>query len=431
MRFLFAFISVLVALVISPQPAFAAVGNQDIANFTQLTLGTFTVIASLAAVFFIVKGGFEYITSTGRPDALDHAKLTIRNALIGLVLIIAATVISSLFNNAFTTPNANTDSTQLQLVPIAPTQPADGLTQGLLDAVGGFMQNILQSITKPISDALISFLTTTPSIINNSVIFNFWLVILGITDSLFALLIASLGLHFMSSSTFGFEEIEFKHLLPRIGLAFLGANTSIFLADWVVLSCNTLVKALLNATGGLHNAMLTNAIDPASLQSGSTYLVIPIFMILFLILSIVLLLFYITRLITIALGAVMSPLIFLLWAIPKFSDVAEISIKAYITAVYSVFVHVVIIQLASAFLTIPGQSGTNSLISVLVGIGVLFALLKTQSILTQYMFYNAGGSVVRKVGGQILNVIMSDSSSSRKEELANTGLKTARRTVHA
>ena len=257
-----------------------------------------------------------------------------------------------------------------------------------MDAIAGFLQNIVQSATKPLTDGIINFLTTTPSIVSNSVIFNFWLVILGITDSLFALVIALLGFHLMSASTFGFGEIEFKNLLPRVGLAFLAANTSIFLADWVVTSCNVLVSAVLNATGGINNALVLNAFDPATLATGTAPLIMLIFMILFVILAVVLLLFYISRLIIISLGAVMAPLIFLLWAIPKFTDFAEISIKTYITAVYTVFVHVVIIMLASAFLAVPGQVGTNSLISVLVGIGLLLTLLKTPSIMMQLVFYN-------------------------------------------
>jgi hypothetical protein len=400
------------AIFLLPSPVFAATNNQDVTNFTNQTLNTFLVFASIAAVFFLVRGGYIYITSTGKPDALEHAKMTVRNALIGLVLIIGATVFSSLLTNAFNTPSANTSSAQLSLSPIETVKPADGLTQVLIDAIAGFLQNIIQSATKPITDGIISFLTTSPVIITNSVIFNFWLVILGITDSLFALLIAVLGFHFMSASTFGFEEIEFKHLLPRIGLSFLGANMSIFLVDWINLVCNTMVKALLNATGGINNAWISNAFDPASLTSGSTVLITPIFMLLFLILSIVLLLFYVTRLITIALGAVLSPLICLLWAIPKFSDVAEISVKTYITAVFTVFVHVVIIQLASSFLSVPGQSGTNSLVSILVGIGLLFTLLKTPSIMMQLIFYNTGRGMMRKIGGQIMNVISSSGSQT-------------------
>lgn len=413
-RFIKASLSAILLLLVLPSAVFAA-QNSEITNFTNQTLNTLLIFASAAATFFLVRGGYMYITSTGKPDSLEQAKLTVRNALIGLVIVIAAAVFSSLLQGAFNAPNQGTSSAQLNLSPIQTVEPSDGLTQVLLDAIAGFLQNIVQSATKPLTDGIITFLTTTPSILTNSVIFNFWLVMVGITDSLFAIGIALLGFHFMSASTFGFEEIEFKHLLPRVGLAFLGANMSIFLCDWIVLSCNTLISAVLHATGGLNTAWIQSAFSPASIVTNSTPLITFIFMILFIIVAIVLLLFYVTRLITIALGAVMSPLIFLLWAIPKFADFAEVSVKMYITAVYTIFVHVVIIQLAASFLTVSGQSGTNSLISILIGIGLLFTLLKTPSIMMQLVFYNTGRGMVRKIGGQIMNVI---SASSREAKMA-------------
>lgn len=430
MKFLTASAGILF-LLFTPTLTLAATTNSEIVTFTNQTLSTLLIFATAAATFFLVRGGYMYITSTGKPDALEHAKLTVRNALIGLVIVISAAVLSSLLQGAFNTPSQGTSSAQLNLSPIQPVQPSDGLTQVLLDAIAGFLQNIVQSATKPLTDGIITFLTNTPSILTNSVIFNFWLVMVGITDSLFVLIIALLGFHFMAASSFGFEEIEFKHLLPRIGLAFLGANMSIFLCDWIVLSCNTLIKAVLNATGGLNSAWIQNAFTPASIVTNSTPLITFIFMILFVIVAIVLLLFYVTRLITIALGAVMSPLIFLLWAIPKFADFAEISVKAYITAVYTVFVHVVIIQLAASFLTVAGQSGTNSLISILVGIGLLFTLLKTPSIMMQLVFYNTGRGMVRKIGGQIMNVISTSSKEASMADKMNGAKVTPRRTVAA
>lgn len=422
------------AIFFASAPAVYAAENSEIANFTNQTLQTLIVFASLGAVFFLVKGGYGYITSAGKPDSLEHAKHTIRNALIGLTFVIGAAVIQSLLMHAFNTPSANTDTNQISLTPIQSAEPSGGLTQVLIDAIVGVLQNIIQSATKPIVDGIISFLTTTPSIINNSVLFNFWLVILGITDSLFVLIIALLGFHFMSASTFGFDEIEFKHLLPRIGLAFLGANMSIFLVDWIVLSCNVLVKALLNATGGISGAWVLNAFDPTAISTGATPLITLIFMILFLIVSVVLLLMYISRLIIISVGAVLSPLIFLLWAVPKFADFAEISIKTYAVSVYTVFVHVVIIQLTSAFLTIPGQSGTNSLISILVGVGMLFTLLKTPSTMMQLVQYTSSNGAFKKVGTRIVNVISTSASQSGKAgsvEIGDRAVKVARRAVHA
>lgn len=420
--------SLLAMFFVSATPVFAA-QNSEIAAFTGQTLNTFFVIASLAATFFLVKGGFVYITSSGKPDALEHAKITIRNAIIGLVLVIGAAVISSVLNNAFTTPTSSFTSAQIDLKPLQPTTPTGGLTQVLLDAIAGFLQNIVQSATKPLVDGIIGFLTTTPSLLSNSVIFNFWLIILGIVDSLFAIVIALLGFRLMSASTFGFEEVEFKHLLPRIGLAFLGANISLFLADWIVQACNVLVLALLHATGGIDQAWVLNAFDPTSLVAGTTSIITLIFMILFVILSVVLLLFYITRLIVIALGAVLAPFLFLLWITPKFNDFAEIAIKTYIITVFTVFVHLVIIQLASAFLAIPGQQGTNSLISILVGIGMLLLLLKTPNILMQLVFYNSGRGIVRKMGSQIVNVISTSKGSA--STVASGSVKTPRKAVAA
>ncbi len=411
-----------------PNLVFAA-QNNDVSSFTNQTLSSLFVIATLASVFFLIRGGYLYIMSSGNPDSVEEAKKTIRNALIGLILVLGAGTVSSIFQNAFSNPTVTSTSSQINLTPIAPATPQGGLTQVLIDAIAGFLQNIIQSATKPLTDGIISFLTTTPSIVTNSVIFNFWLVILGIANSLFALMVALLGFHIMSASTFGFDEIEFKHLMPRVGLAFLGANISIFLVDWIVLACNSMVKAVLNATGGISSAWVLNAFDPSSLVAGSTNLITLIFMILFVILAVVLLLFYISRLIIIALGAVLSPLIFLLWSVPKFADYAEISAKTYITAVFSVFVHVVLIQLASAFLAVPGQSGTNSLLSILVGIGLLFTLLKTPSIMMQLVMYSGGRQVIKKIGGQVMNVISSagEATATATKTAAGTKLTPRRR----
>ena len=427
MNWLLKFIFVLPFFVI-PQAAYAVTTSTEITNYTSQTLQIITAISSAAAVLFLVKGGYFYLASSGKPDALDNAKKTIKNALIGLILVLGAGLLVSVFQNALTNPATQSSTGAITLAPINSVTPSDGLTQVLIDAVNGFMQNIVESATKPIVDAIFGFLLTTPTLLSNSVIFNFWLVILGITDTLFIIVVAMLGLHFMSASTLGFEEVELKQLLPRIGLAFLGANSSLFLADYVIVTCNALVSAVIASTGGLAHAWVLNAVNLDGLINNTTPLITLIFLIIFLIVAIVLLLMYITRLITIALAGVLSPLIFLLCIIPRFSDFAEISIKGYLVTVFTVFVHVVIIQLASSFLTIPGNTN-NALLSVAIGIGLFLTLLKTPSFLMQLVFYNTGRGMMRKIGGQIMNVMTTDNNSSR---VASGGeVKTPRRVVRA
>lgn len=421
----FIFLSLLI-----PHSVFAISTSAEITQYSKDTLNIITLVSSAAAVFFLIKGGYLYLTSTGKPEAVIQAKKTIKNALIGLVIVLSAGVIVSLFRGALNGAGSSGGSSAISIAPIESVKPTGGLTQVLIDAVSGFMQNIVESSTKPIVDGIVGYLTTTPSLLNNKVIFNFWIVILGITDSLFVVVVALLGLHFMSASTFGYDEVELPQLFPKIGLAFLGTNISLFLADYVIVTVNAMVKTVIDSTGGLSSAWIIDAINPASFITGNTPLITLIFLILFLIIAIVLLFMYIGRLIMISLGAVLSPFIFLLWIIPKFSDLAEIAMKSYVASVFVVFIHVVIIQLASAFLALPSKSG-NSLISIAVAIGLFLTLLKVPSFMMQMVFYTSKNGAFRKLGHQIINVMSTDNSSSATRDAAQQMATKAPRKVVA
>ena len=416
--------SVILTSLLFPHSVLAASSIPEISSYTSDTLKIITLIASISAVFFLLRGGYLYITSTGKPEALEEAKKTIRNALLGLVLVIAANGIVSLLQSALVGNSDPGTITNLPLAQIETVKPNEGLTQVLIDAVNGFIQNIVESSTKPVVDGIMTLLTTTPQLLTNATIVKFWLIMLGITDTLFVLVVALLGLQFMSASTFGFEEIEFKHLLPRIGLAFLGTNVSLFLADYAVKTCNVLVSGVISATGGLNHAWVTNAITLQNITTGTAPLITLIFLLLFLIVAIVLLLMYITRLIVIALGAVLSPFIFLLWTLPKTADFAEMAIKSYLVSVFMIFIHVVTIQLAGSFLTLPEQTN-NSLISIAVAIGLLLTLLKIPSFLMQLILFSRSVGTVKSMGSQIINVMSTDSAHK-----GTVGAKTPRKSIN-
>ena len=424
MRKLMLLASVILTSLLFPHSVLAASSIPEISSYTSDTLKIITLIASISAVFFLLRGGYLYITSTGKPEALEEAKKTIRNALLGLVLVIAANGIVSLLQSALVGNSDPGTITNLPLAQIETVKPNEGLTQVLIDAVNGFIQNIVESSTKPVVDGIMTLLTTTPQLLTNATIVKFWLIMLGITDTLFVLVVALLGLQFMSASTFGFEEIEFKHLLPRIGLAFLGTNVSLFLADYAVKTCNVLVSGVISATGGLNHAWVTNAITLQNITTGTAPLITLIFLLLFLIVAIVLLLMYITRLIVIALGAVLSPFIFLLWTLPKTADFAEMAIKSYLVSVFMIFIHVVTIQLAGSFLTLPEQTN-NSLISIAVAIGLLLTLLKIPSFLMQLILFSRSVGTVKSMGSQIINVMSTDSAHK-----GTVGAKTPRKSIN-
>ena len=419
---------ILISLLFSQAVLAETNAPSEVATFTTSTISIITLIAAVSAVLFLIRGGYLYIVSTGKPDALEEAKKTIRNALIGLVLVLAASSLVSLLTGALIGNTGDTNTANLPLTQIESVAPSDGLTQVLIDAVNGFIQNIVESSTKPLLDGITTFLTSTPSLLANSSIVKFWLIMVGITDTLFVVVIALLGLQFMSASTFGFEEIELKQLLPRIGLAFLAANVSLFLADYAIQAGNALVVGVISATGGLNHAWIANAVTLQNIANGTAPFITLIFLLIFLIVAIVLLFMYISRLIIISLGAVLSPFVFLLWTLPKTADFAEMAVKGYLVLVFTIFVHVVTIQLAGAFLSLAEQTD-NSLISIAVAIGLLLTLLKTPSFLMQLIFSSSRVGSIKRIGSQIINVISAQKGGT---PIASTDrvIKTPRKIVN-
>jgi hypothetical protein len=53
-------------------------------------------LVAYVTVFFIIKGGFGYMTSAGSSDGMSSAKKTITNAVIGLVIaVFAASIVNA------------------------------------------------------------------------------------------------------------------------------------------------------------------------------------------------------------------------------------------------------------------------------------------------------------------------------------------------
>jgi|GEM_PF-1043013 len=131
------FIAALGILALVFPPSVFASAGPDIKNFTSSTLGIITAIATASAVFFLIRGGYQYITSTGNPESLSEAKKTIRNALIGLVLVIGASFLVSLLSNALIPTSTTVSTSAINLSPVNSAPPNGGLTQLLIEGESG------------------------------------------------------------------------------------------------------------------------------------------------------------------------------------------------------------------------------------------------------------------------------------------------------
>ncbi|MEO6760806.1 MAG: hypothetical protein ABI220_00300 [Candidatus Saccharimonadales bacterium] len=365
---------------------------------------TLCTVASLACVFFLVNGGIHYMTSSGKPENLDNAKRVIKNALIGLVIVLGAAVLTEILTHAYGAPHGALRTALPGLQAIPPEEVSNGLIGVLIKAITGLLNNIIQSVAQPFLVALAFFTKSTELMASNSAVFNLWLAMVGIADGLFVLVVALLGFHVMGAATFGFDEIEFKHLLPRFGLIFLAMNTSIFAIDGVIEISNAMIHAV-NLAGGSSSVwdVLTNVVK----QSGGQGVAALLLMVGFLIFAVILLVYYVGRLVTLYIGAVLSPAVLLAWLVPGFRDFSETAAKTYLTTVFVLFVHVVILQLAaSLFIGMAAGSDTKSpdiLMAMVTGLATVIALLKTQGVMMQFSYVSMGSRNMRKLGGQFMN----------------------------
>ncbi|HUC20625.1 MAG TPA: hypothetical protein VMR98_03985, partial [Candidatus Polarisedimenticolaceae bacterium] len=312
------------------------------------TVATLCALASLACAFFLVSGGVQYMTSSGKPDKLEHAKKIIKNALIGLVLVIAAATLTAILSHAYTSSGAPIAEKLPTLQPIEQQHTNGGLVDVLINAIVGLLRNIVESIGEPFLKALSYFLNSTPLMGDNSSVFNIWLAVVGMTDVLFILVVALIGFHVMSFSTLGFDEIELKSLLPQMAVIFLLINTSIFAIDAVIGLSNAMITALKSGFPSTDIWAVLGEITKKSSGLGVAGLLV---MIAFLVLTVMLLVYYVGRLITLYIGAILSPLIMLIWLLPAFKDFAITALKTYLTTIFVLFVHVVILLLAASIFT--------------------------------------------------------------------------------
>jgi len=89
----FNFISAALAEGIAPQGEKSIpnpLGGHDIQYVVAQVFNVAFGLAGLIAIIYLIIGGYQYIISSGNPDAAEAAKGTIVNSIIGLVIVLTA-----------------------------------------------------------------------------------------------------------------------------------------------------------------------------------------------------------------------------------------------------------------------------------------------------------------------------------------------------
>jgi len=119
-----------------------------------------------------------------------------------------------------------------------------------------------------------------------------------------------------------------------------------------------------------------------------------------------LLVYYVGRIVTLYLGAVLAPLLLLLWLLPSFKDFSISAARTYTATIFVLFIHVVILSLAASIFSVlssPADNNPDVIMTLIVGMSTLIALIKTQGVLTQLNYASIGPKSLRKLSKQFIN----------------------------
>jgi len=342
------------------------------------------------------------MSSAGNPDKLEHAKRIIKNALIGLVLVIAAVTLTAILSHAYSS-TGTTGTEQFPTLQPIEQEKNPGFFDVAIKTIISVFRNIVQSIGEPFVNALGFFTNSTPLMAGNASVFNLWLAVVGITDVLFILVVALIGFQIMSAASLGFDEIELKQLLPQMAFVFLLINTSIFAIDAIISLSNAMIHAL---QSGFQSTSVWDVLAEITKKSSDMGLAGLMIMVAFLVLSIMLLVYYVLRLVGLYLGAILAPIVVLLWLLPAFKDFAITALKTYLVAVFVLFVHVVILLLAASIFVGINEGGAadqpNTLMALIVGLATVVALLKAQTMMNQLVSAASAPKAARELGSSFM-----------------------------
>lgn len=368
-------------------------------SFINPLIGPITGFASLLAVFMIVYGGLRYITSSGQPEKLALAKRTIIRSLIGLAIIIGASAISLILIHTYSSSTHQQVGNLPKIINVSPHKTSNGLIAIIIDAITGVLASIIQTIGSPFINALSYFVQSTPILSQNPDVMKLWLITSGLADSLLVLVIMLIGFHVMSAEQFGLRNVDLRSLLPQILLVFILMNSSIFILDGIIELSNALISAVMAVTG---NILPWKILASLSTNLAGYSLASLFIFIIFIIFSAILIIYYLTRLVVLYIGAVLSPLVVLLALVPGFREFSENSFKAYVSTIFVIFIHVIILSLAGSLFLGAGVNHNSPLMALLLGLATLLALIKTQGVLRQLSYASVGPRMARQLGSKLI-----------------------------
>ncbi|MCY3804515.1 MAG: hypothetical protein OXF85_01445 [Candidatus Saccharibacteria bacterium] len=392
-----------------------AVINPSLDNNLQPLLLWLIGLASLVCAGFIVMAGIEYMTAQNNALTLQKAKQTLKNACLGLILVLMAGFLV----------NFLTKSYQLQpdtIISQAPlgvelSQPdVSDQSAHIIQITTEILHYLVASFSQPILNLIEYLSQQTPQLSSQPMVAKLWLVVLGMANSLLVLVIILLGFKMMSETTLGLEGLSFKAILVRLALIFLVMNSSLLLIESLIILSNHLLDGLWTSFDSVNPWLTWKTLSQGGILpslAGSLLLII------FVSLAVFLAIYYFMRLVIIYLGAILSPLICLLLFFNFTKGFALSSFKTYLFNLFVLFIHNLILILStSLIISFSYHKDHFNLISLMIGIGSLILMIKIPKTIARLSNVNYGFKAISQYSRQLTTQVNEAFNQIRLKQLS-------------
>jgi len=93
LKFIFLFVILMIIVLITTKPAFAAIFGEDLSTFSRELYKWAIGIGGSLATLVLIYAGYLYATSAGNPEQVSQAKEYVIGALAGLAFLLLAAII--------------------------------------------------------------------------------------------------------------------------------------------------------------------------------------------------------------------------------------------------------------------------------------------------------------------------------------------------
>jgi hypothetical protein len=247
------------------------------------------------------------------------------------------------------------------------------VVQWIVDAINAWLQAVSNALLKPALQGAGQLLFTTPAFDTFPEVQTGWATVRDIADAFFVLAFIAAGILIIASGTLE-TQYTAKLMLPRVALAAVLANVSLFVCGLLIQLDNAIVTQVIGAAGAKAWSQLTSGATTPTITDAA---LAPLIGLVTAIIAVLLVIVFILRAAVILLSVVLAPLAIVCYTLPPLEEVAALWLRLLLASLFIQVIEAVLVSLGLVLMTHANWLGQASgLVRALIVITLLYLMVR-------------------------------------------------------